>query len=325
MEKVNLEKTELEVQRFEKPKKLITPKYVLSKLNLDWTTKDFCEDLGVSEEILMDFMRKHSNNKVYADFPRMLKQNEQNAEKKARAAEKRLLSTEKKNASANEESANTPKKAETFSETEKVSTTFISKDEEVQESFDPATIKINALCKELEGKERVLKEKESKKLSLSSEHSKSTASVNELKTKIENLEGELKHAKQSLAVANTNVTILKNQLETTDNEIRKTLEEIDTIRVRIRELKKITVTAYRNGDISTNKNLPIPRNWEGIYSQLLLDSLVENITIKQVQQLAKLIALNNMLSSSPENYFEFIFEYDSSEKDSLKTLFELLT
>lgn len=322
MEKVNLEKTELEVQRFEKPKKLITPKYVLSKLNLDWTTEDFCEDLGVSEEILMDFMRKHSNNKVYADFPRMLKQNEQNAEKKARAAEKRLQNTEKKNASASEEATNIPEKG---SETEEASSTLVRKDEEVQESFDPATIKINALCKELEGKERVLKEKESKKLSLSSEHSKSTASVKELKTKIENLEGELKHTKQSLAVANTNVTILKNQLEAADNEIRKTLEEIDNISIRIKELKKITVTAYRNGDISTNKNLPIPRSWEGIYSQLLLDSLVENITIKQVQQLAKLIALNNMLSSSPENYFEFIFEYGSSERDSLKTLFELLT
>lgn len=299
----------------EKPKKTISPDYIQSKLKQGWTMQDFCKDLEISEDSLLEFIEKHSNNRIYAAFPRQVKQNEQLAEKRRRSEEKKLNVADKNNPENVQASTSAANKKEKTIQTPNKETIEV----------DPILSEIDSLNNKIKIKESDLTGKINLKMQLASEQDHLTQKISNLEDTVERLTNELKTAKQSLSKANHRITVITSHMSSVEQDIVNIEDIISSYKLKIRELQKITVLVCLNGDIIIDKKVEIPKSWEEKYSKLRDDTIVEDITVKQVKQLAKLLVLFEKLNKEGE-YFEFIFENDSSNaSDSVKTLFELLT
>lgn len=86
------------------------------------------------------------------------------------------------------------------------------------------------------------------------------------------------------------------------------------IQNKIKELEKISVFIYENGEIDTDNFLiDIPENWNDVFENILRNEVVENLSIKQIKQLAKLIVLTGILNANTLEY-ELTFESENSQK-----------
>ena len=305
----------------EKPKRFITPDYIQIKLKQGWTMQDFCNDLGMSEEAILSFMNKHSNNRTYGTFSRQVKQNEQLAEKKRRNDEKKINSHH-----CSEDVEETQVTSSTESDT--TNSVFESTVQEVTQKeveIDPITAEIDSLYNKIKIKESELASKNSLKSQLATEHENLSLKIVRMQSNIERLSKELEMEKQNLSKATQRDKVVMNHATTVDKDISRLLSTIGNFKTRIKELQKISISVSEDGEISINKPIEIPDSWKVLYPKLLADSIVENITVKQVQQLSKLLVLHEKLQKEGA-YFEFIFENDSpSGKDSVKILYEIFT
>lgn len=302
-------------------KKNLNPSYVQNKLKQGWTLQDFCDDLDVSEEFLLNFIEKHSTNKVYANFPRQVKQNEQIAEKKRRSAEKKSNAENSTPYEVLETSETSPTLA-SASETKDSNTSNISLP---KENLDPTEVEIFNLQNKIGEKEKELLDKQKLKTQVSSEHDSLLLLTVRTQNNVDRLAKELELEKQKYHRLSTRLTVLTNHMTSLDKEIENFETSIENIKSKIKELRKISIFVSSSCEITFNKDVAIPDSWKKLYPMLLEDSLVENLTVKQVQQLAKLIVIFEMLKEE-EAYFEFVFEGDAKDNDnSLKTLFELFT
>lgn len=302
-------------------KKNLNPSYVQNKLKQGWTLQDFCDDLDVSEEFLLNFVEKHSTNKVYANFPRQVKQNEQIAEKKRRSAEKKSNTENSTPTEVLETSETSPTLAST-PESKVSNTPGISLP---KENLDPTEVEIFNLQNRISEKEKDLLDKQKLKTQVSSEHDSLLLLTVRTQNNVDRLAKELELEKQKYHRLSSRLTVLANHMTSLDKEIENFETSIENIKSKIKELRKISVFVSSSGEITFNKKVAIPDSWKKLYPMLLEDSLVENLTVKQVQQLAKLIVIFEMLKEE-EAYFEFVFEDGLKAGDNpLKTLFELFT
>lgn len=296
-----------------KPRRTITTDYLQAKLKLGWIAEDFCTDLEISEEDLRDFIERHSNNRFYSEFFSNVKKNEQIVKKRQRAEEKKTNLTD--------EDAHAQQTV--FLELTGTSNNApVSTPQILEES--PTDAKIRELKAEMGKRETELSSNSNLKNKLANEIAETFNKIQKLKADCDKLKTELDSKKHQLENSSSRLIVMQNHLKQVEKDIEETKKNISNVQYEIRELQKISITVHKNGEISIDKNVQIPASWEQIYSKLIEDSIVDNITIKQIRQLAKIIALNETLSK--ENaYFQFIFEYNSSDGDSIKTLFELLT
>lgn len=299
-----------------KPRRTITPDYLQAKLKLGWITEDFCTDLEISEEDLKDFVEKRSNNRFYAEFFSNVKKNEQIAKKRQRAEDKKT----------NLQNGENKMTQTAFLESADISNVSnvvpVSKPQILEES--PTEAKIREFKEEMKKREDELSSSNTLKNKLTNEISETSDRIQKLKAECDKLKTELDAKKHQLENSSSRLIVMQNHLKQVEKNIVETTKKISDVQHEIRELQKISITVHTNGEISIDKDIQIPNSWEETYSKLIEDSIVDNITIKQIRQLAKIISLNEILSK--ENaYFQFIFEYNSSDGDSVKTLFELLT
>ena len=86
------------------------------------------------------------------------------------------------------------------------------------------------------------------------------------------------------------------------------------IQNQIKELEKISVFIYENGEIDTDNFLiDIPETWNDVFENILRNEVVENLSIKQIKQIAKLIVLTSILHANSLEY-ELTFESEKSQK-----------
>lgn len=308
-----------------KPKKSITVDYLQHKLDLGWAVQEFCEDLGVSEEFLWDFLNKNSKIKAYASCRKQLNQNEQMAKKKRR--------NEERKANASVLAENTIEEAKISYDTTQNDSSTISDSAPLASIFqptiieeaDPVDIEIEYLTSQLKKEESKLADKNTLREKLVAESESLNHKIENATTYVSKLEAELQEEKHVLNSLRSRSKVNTNHLASIDKDILSIEESQKSLKAKIRELQKISVFVYENGEITFGKNVKLPESWQKLYQQLLTDSLIENITVKQVQQLAKLIVLHEMFEKEGA-YFEFVFENDTPNgKDSVKTLFELFT
>lgn len=296
----------------EKPKKVINPDYVQGKLKQGWTMQDFCRDLEISEETLVSFIDKHSNNRIYGTFLRQVQQNEQRAERNARKQQKKV-----KTPDDSEKAAVAPV---VVTETTEPALPVV---ETPKEEIDPTTKKINSLQRKIQSKEAEAEDKKQLRSKLIAQEEELTLKRVRIKTNIDRLYKELGLEKQALAKTKQDLSEVRTNITSVESDITRIESAISSHRTEIMKLKKVSIFVSINGEITIDKKVEIPESWKELYPTLLSDSIVEDITVKQVQQLAKLLVLYEMLKKE-DAYFEFVFESDSSdEKDSVKTLFEL--
>ncbi len=306
-----------------KATKHITSDYLSLKLTKGWTTQDFCNDLGVSEEWFNDFIGKRVSKgyQFYTNFLRDIKENERLAEKKQRNEEKKSSNT-----SSEETKETVPPQVTVSNKSEEITTPVSSATPSTPKvKVDSTTAEINSLFELIKKKEHVQSDKKAMLEKVTNELDSINEKIPKCEKEIERLQNELETTRKILSISTTRYQVTHNHIISLNKEINDIDSEINDYMTQIRELQKITIHVLKNGEITIDKNVSIPESYISIYQELISNSIVENITVKQVQQLSKAIALFQMLQKD-DAYFEFIFEDEPSNgKDSIKIIFELLT
>lgn len=92
---------------------------------------------------------------------------------------------------------------------------------------------------------------------------------------------------------------------------KQTLEEVESC---IRKLEKIPVFVYKNGEIEIeNADIPETSGWESLFDSLIHNKIVENLSLKQVRQLAKLLVIVECFQAQEQNY-ELTFESETEQR-----------
>lgn len=104
----------------------------------------------------------------------------------------------------------------------------------------------------------------------------------ELKEIIEQNQKEVEKISTQIAKITKRVTAENETISSN----KQTLEEVKSC---IMKIEKISVFVYKNGEIEIeNANIPETSGWEGLFDSLIHNKIVENLSLKQVRQLAKL-------------------------------------
>jgi len=148
-----------------------------------------------------------------------------------------------------------------------------------------------------------------------------------LKVNLQKEDEELSKLQETIKIHKEKITNTINELYKIDNSIDEVNEQIslgkrtlDAIAKEIDALKKVSIYVYENGDIDAENEIDgkveiiIPETWEKIYQEIRETECVEDITVKQIKLIAKLISFVKTLES-----FEISFEIDTLQK-----IFEIL-
>ena len=107
---------------------------------------------------------------------------------------------------------------------------------------------------------------------------------------------------------------LSDKISSVNASISTGRKNLLSIQNQIKELEKISVFIYENGEIDTdNFVIDIPETWNDVFENILRNKVVKNLSIKQIKQLAKLIVLTSILNAKSLEY-ELIFESEDSQK-----------
>ncbi len=105
-----------------------------------------------------------------------------------------------------------------------------------------------------------------------------------------------------------------NELVALKASLASSKEELIEVKTNINELEKVSIFIYENGEIDTDDFLiDFPETWNDIFDFILHNKVVEDLSIKQIKQLAKLLILTNILIQSHLEY-ELIFESEPVQK-----------
>ena len=91
-------------------------------------------------------------------------------------------------------------------------------------------------------------------------------------------------------------------------------KDLIDVQSNIKELEKVSIFIYKNGEIDTDDFLiDIPETWNDIFNLILHRKIVEDLSVKEIKQLAKLLLLTNILIKSNLDY-ELTFESESAQE-----------
>ena len=129
------------------------------------------------------------------------------------------------------------------------------------------------------------------------------------KKKLEQLNKEIADITLSLKTISENIS--KNSLEYKENK-----EKLQSVQEQIKELTKITIFAYSDGEIEIVGDEEVPGNWTESFAELIESESVEDCTVKQIRQLVKVITISN-------TYSDRIVEVSWGDED-IQKIFESL-
>ena len=127
--------------------------------------------------------------------------------------------------------------------------------------------------------------------------------------------------KRQMEVENISKEIneVTNKISTEKEEIFNNKQILEEIRDYIKNLEKISIFVYENGEIEIeNSELPELSGYEDTFDSLIHNNFVENLSLKQIRQLAKLIVLEKQLEKEGKEY-ELTIENKMLE-ETLKTM-----
>lgn len=272
-----------------------------------WTIGDFAEKYEISEKEFLEILEKSFGKKALEGMKRDFKTNER------RKSKKRQVTNIQPESKIQPE----PNKIE-LEESEK-ETVIGQESQDEQEEIN-----------EREGKELVLKELTEKASNIQLEICNAEASRaryfserNKLRAKLKNEDKALFELQKEIEKHRRKVTDTINELYTINNSIDEVNEQISNsqkilsaIENEIRALKKEIIYVYSDGEVEIEGSVTftVPEIWEKIYQEIRETECVEDITVKQIKLIAKLISFVKTLES-----FEISFEIET-----LQEIFETL-
>lgn len=163
------------------------------------------------------------------------------------------------------------------------------------------------LISEISNKERIHERSISERMKLFDELRQKKEKMLELKEIIEQNQKEVEKISTQIAKITKRVTAENETISSN----KQTLEEVKSC---IMKLEKISVFVYKNGEIEIeNANIPETSGWEDLFDSLIHNKIVENLSLKQVRQLAKLLVIVERFQAQKQNY-ELTFESETEQR-----------
>lgn len=278
----------------------VTGKKLTVKLKYGYTIDDFTRHFNCSEEEFINFLQKNFEKTACSN---MLAEMEKNSKKK---------NNNKKTSSA-----------PIFPYTDEgliVQTSDISSESQLSEIQIPVTSSLSNVEKlqHLKDEEKLLRDE---LISKENEHQKLIKRRKELFKKLETQHSLMLQLRKTIEQRQKEVEKISNDLNTLSDEITSVnsslfngRKDLFDIQKKIKDLEKISVFIYENGEIDTdNFVIDIPETWHEVFDNILRNKVVEDLSIKQVKQLAKVIVLTAILNDHLLTY-ELTFESEDSEK-----------
>lgn len=104
------------------------------------------------------------------------------------------------------------------------------------------------------------------------------------------------------------IRLQMSQINFDISDSKEILSDLDS---QIKNLETISVFVYENGEIEIeNSEITIPESWSDVFGNLTNDESIENLTMRQIEQLAKMIVLAKEFQTNNLN-FEVSFESEN--------------
>lgn len=279
----------------------VTGKKISVKLKYGYTLDDFTRIYNCTEEEFDTFLQKNFEKSAYNKI-----QTEMGKNSKRKNNNKK--SSSKSNCTYTDEELTVPA-FDTSSEKQlsepqfPVPVSSLSKEEKLQHLKDDEKILRNELIsKEIKHKNLITQKKELfKKLEIQ------RSLMLQLRKTIEQRQKEVEKISNDLET-------LYDEIASLNSSISNERKDLLDIQKQIKDLEKISLFIYENGEIDTdNFVIDIPDNWNEVFENILRNEVVEDLSIKQIKQLAKLIVLTGILNANALEY-ELTFESENSQK-----------
>ena len=107
---------------------------------------------------------------------------------------------------------------------------------------------------------------------------------------------------------------LSDEMKNLSSEIAEKREELSLLDEKIALSRKVAILAYSNGEIEIeNSKEEIPESWQEIYTIIINDAIADDLKIKEVKQVAKVLAFTKKIGSIGLS-FELTFENDVAQR-----------
>ena len=118
----------------------------------------------------------------------------------------------------------------------------------------------------------------------------------------------------------TQIVETEKKIGAESEELSSNKKILDEVREYIKVLEKVSIFVYENGEIK-EEEAEIEEELSGteeVFDSLIHNKLVENLSVKQIRQLAKLLVLTEQMQNQGKD-FELVFE-----SETVQTIFEQL-
>ncbi len=118
----------------------------------------------------------------------------------------------------------------------------------------------------------------------------------------------------------TQIVETEKKIGAKSEELSSNKKILDEVREYIKVLEKVTIFVYENGEIK-EEEAEVEEELLGldeVFDSLIYNELVENLSVKQIRQLAKLLVLTEQMQNQGKD-FELVFE-----SETVQTIFEQL-
>lgn len=107
---------------------------------------------------------------------------------------------------------------------------------------------------------------------------------------------------------------LSDEMKNLSSEIAEKREELSFLDEKIALSRKVSILAYDTGEIEIeNSKEEIPKSWQEIYTAILDYEIVDELKVKEIKQVAKVLAFAKKLSGAGI-FFEVTFENDVAQR-----------
>lgn len=135
------------------------------------------------------------------------------------------------------------------------------------------------------------------------------------KEKILELKGIILKRQKAVDEIFTKIVEIDEKIITESEELSANKKILNEIREYIKVLEKVTIFIYENGEIK-EEEAEVAEELLGldeVFDSLIHNELVENLSVKQIRQLAKLMVLTEQMQKQGQNY-DLVFESEIVQK-----------
>ena len=262
------------------------------KLKIGWTIDDFLSYLNVSETEFLNYLTKNFSAKAVFQMKKRLKNNQKKIKKYKNKKEGKSMTLSTKESApvtANE------------SKTSIDSTSCIS----IVSLRNQEKTLVETICKMETDHAKLI----SKRASLKS-------TFQQLRKQLIALQKELKEKKIIADSTYQEWLRISSEMHAITESISKEKNLLSGIREEIKAAETISIFIYENGEIET-ENYPLliskDLNSSEIFNSLLKNSIVESLTLRDIRQLAKVLAITTKLKAE-QKLFEVTFESEQIQE-----------